>query len=240
MQREIFGRFVGVDPAEPCSAAPARYSPYATCVLVVIHVASAPFMVAELFAALSILQKRSENPLKRFCLPRVMLSVGDAALKSMLLSCYTPEELAVLATRDGWGHLGLSRGSEHPHLFVTINLSREKPPEALFEQVQTLTPRIVTFSGALATLEFTPHPHVHILCDRPAKFKASNLIRSLVRSLGLPRPECVDIVSSKKSSDYANRVSYLHGSKVDPLKMDRVSKDVEIRDAANIPHFFSL
>jgi len=170
-----------------------------------------------------------------------MLSPGDEALVQTIRAMnLTEAQLSHLASMPGWGHLGISRGTEHPHLFVTILLSREKTPESLFEQVQTLTPRITTFTGGIATLEFTPHPHLHILCDRPPKHKTSNLIRSCVRALGLPRPECVDVVSSRRAQDYANRLQYVQGTKVDPIKMDRVSADRAVRDSAKIPHFFSL
>ena len=123
---------------------------------------------------------------------------------------------------------------------MTILLSREKTPEALYEQVLTLSDRLVTFRDALCVMEFVPHPHVHILMDRPPGLKMSNFIRSIKRTFALPRLECIDVVSSKKVSDYTNRVSYIHGSKVDSSKMERVAQDKEIRDAAKIPHYFAL
>lgn len=170
-----------------------------------------------------------------------MLSPGDVALVETIRSMNLSEDqLALLASRPGWGHLGLSRGSQHPHCFVTILLSREQTPESLYEQLLTLGLRVPTLKGALCVMEFVPHSHAHLLMDRPSGLKVSNLIRSIKRALALPRLECVDVVSSKRATDYANRVSYLHGTKVDPSKQARVSQDEEIRDAADIPHIFSL
>lgn len=172
---------------------------------------------------------------------RMVLSAADQSLVDVIASMsLTPEQLADLGSRPGWTHLGLSRGTERSHLFVTIGLDREKTPQSLYEQVLTLPDRVSTLSGATCCLEFHPHSHCHILMDRPAKLKVFNLIRSITRALKLPRASLVDVQSSRKASDYANRVSYLHGSKVDTSKMDRVAQDRAIRESANIPHYFLL
>lgn len=180
-----------------------------------------------------------------------MLSAGDQALVDVISSMsLSADQLACLAQKPGWEHLGLSRGSSHPHLFITLLLPRtedgeNRSPESLHRLVSNVTPRIATLVGATCVLEFTDakggfHPHCHILADKPPGFRKSNLIRSLVRACGLARPECVNILMSNKAIDYCNRLAYVHGKKADSSKTSSVLKDVEIRDAAQIPHFWNL
>lgn len=136
-------------------------------------------------------------------------------------------------------YLGI-QGLDHPHLLLTINLDREKSLGSLYQQVLTLTPRIASLTGALAVIECVPHPHCHILLDRPAGYKRSNLIRSIQRALKLDRPELVDVQAGRSVQDYNNRRNYLEGTKSDPVKAARQEQDKELRDKAGVPHLFTL
>lgn len=174
------------------------------------------------------------------------LSEGDQLLRETILhgrkalgfEPFTPEELLIVASK--LPHLDLCPGSTIPHVFMTVNLEREKSPRALYEQVLTLTPRIPCLMDALTCLEFVPHPHMHCLFLTPPKFRKSNFIRSIQRALQLDRPELVDILTSKKPQDFVNRQKYIRGEKSTSLKLDRCAQDSQIRDEHEIPHFFEL
>jgi len=128
----------------------------------------------------------------------------------------------------------------HPHLFITIGLSREKEPDSLYRDVLTLTPRVTQLIRGLAVMEFIPHPHVHILVDKPAKYHKGNLIKQIARCLGITRNTLIDISIGSKDSDYQSRLSYIQGTKSEDSKMVRVEEDRQIRDNYNIPHFICL
>ena len=177
-----------------------------------------------------------------------LISEADEALVQVILhgrkalgfEPLTEEELATLAGK--WESLGrlLAPRSTIPHLFLTINLDREKSLGSLYQQVLTLTPRVAALCGATAVIECVPHPHCHILLDRPAGYKKSNLIRSIQRALKLARPELVDVQAGRSWQDYNNRRNYLEGTKSDPVKAARQEQDKELRDKAGIPHLFTL
>lgn len=174
-----------------------------------------------------------------------MLSPGDEALVQVIdMMNLTPLQLEHLANTPGWRHLGLASSTQHSHVYCTCLLEREKSPKDLYLQVLTLTPRITTLVGALCVMEFEGtdgyHPHCHILFDKPAGFRKSNLIRSITRALKLPRPECVDILMSNKVSDYHRRRNYTLGIKADDSKAARVLNDRQIREDNEIPHSFIL
>lgn len=169
------------------------------------------------------------------------LSDADEALREVILGMHLSDaEHQILDTKFGSPSLGLSTRSQIPHVFMTVNLDREKEPRDLYELVHTLTPRIPCLMGALACLEFVPHSHMHCLFTTPEKFRKSNFIRSIQRALQLDRPELVDIITSKKPQDFANRQKYIRGEKSTSLKLDRCAQDSQIRDAHEIPHFFEL
>ena len=170
-----------------------------------------------------------------------MLSEADQALVAVIEGMgLTHEQLNKLGNTPGWTHLGIAAPLARPHLYITILLSREKEPRDLYTQILTLTPRISTLVGALCVMEFDPHSHVHILCDRPPGLRKSNLIRSITRALQLPRAECVDILMSNKAIDYHNRLQYTLGNKSDDSKATRVLADRQIREEHEIPHHFTL
>lgn len=123
-----------------------------------------------------------------------------------------------------------------PHIFVTIGLEKEKDPQALFRQVKGITPRVTQIIGGIGVLEFIPHPHVHILVDKPEKYHKGNLIKVLARYLGIKRTTLIDIAVGSKKSDYDARLAYVSGTKVCSTKTDRVAEDAQIRDKYNIPH----
>lgn len=136
-------------------------------------------------------------------------------------------------------YLGIS-GLDHPHIMLTILLERTEPLATLYKQVLTLTPRVAALCGATAVIECVPHFHCHILLDRPAGYKKSNLIRSIQRCLKLARPELIDVQAGRSVQDYNNRRNYLEGTKSDPVKAARQEQDKELRDKAGIPHLFTL
>lgn len=169
------------------------------------------------------------------------LTEADEALKEVILSMnLTDEQLMLIDEKWHTPSLNLSPNSKVPHVFMTINLDRERSPRDLYEQVLTLTPRISALHGAICCLEFVPHPHVHILHKRPTNWRKANQIRSVVRALGLARPELCDILTGVKRQDYRNRQAYIRGEKASDEKLDRCAQDSQIRDEHEIPHFFSL
>ncbi|AXQ66012.1 MAG: putative replication initiation protein [Circoviridae sp.] len=123
-----------------------------------------------------------------------------------------------------------------PHVFVTIGLDKKKDPPSLFRQVKGITPRVTQIIGGIGVLEFIPHPHVHILVDKPEKYHKGNLIKVLARYLGIERTTLIDIAISNKKSDYDARLAYVSGTKACGTKMERVAEDEAIRDKYNIPH----
>lgn len=164
-----------------------------------------------------------------------------AALADNLKDWLSPEQQLAYCQRvpSMAKYLGI-QGLDHPHLFITVLLSREKPVGVLYDSVLTLTPRVADLMGGLAVIELVPHPHVHILIDRPERFKKSNLIRAIQRALKLERPELIDVQSGRSVSDYNNRKNYLEGQKSNHAKAERQEQDKLLRDTAGIPHLITL
>lgn len=157
------------------------------------------------------------------------------------LVIYTDEQRRIIAKRFTSIAMKLNTGlSKRPHLFITIGLDREKSPRALYEQVTTLTPRVAQLNGGIAVMEFIPHSHLHILCDKPAKYHKGNTIKQLARCLGITRLTLIDIQIGSKQEDYDSRSNYIQGIKQNDLKMVRVHEDAIIRQNNNIPHIICL
>lgn len=127
-----------------------------------------------------------------------------------------------------------------PHLFLTIGLDREKSPDSLYQQIQALTPRVTQLIGAVGVMEFVPHPHVHILMDKPERYHKGNLIKVIARALDISRLTLIDIQIGSKGSDYRSRLEYIQGDKKDEEKVARVEADASVREAFSIPHLINF
>lgn len=128
-----------------------------------------------------------------------------------------------------------------PHIFITILLDRSLTAKENFDAVAALPVRFGWLIGSMAVLEFTPHPHVHILTERDQipRFHKGNIIKTLSRALKV-KPEKVDIKLGHLRKDYQHRASYIVGDKVDAAKRARCEADTLIRTSWGIPQYFIL
>ena len=128
-----------------------------------------------------------------------------------------------------------------PHLFITVNLPLTKTASALYAEVLSLAERFQWARGALCTLEFDPHPHLHMLVRRDAfrAYHKGNLVKVLARALKV-KPERVDVKSGVTRADFNHRAAYVRGEKVDEHKRQRCANDARIRAIEGIPDCFNL
>lgn len=176
-----------------------------------------------------------------------MNTLPHEALVDNILSWYTLDELEQsIARKCEWlpeitkQLKAYIRTQDHPHLFITIGMDRETAPDSLYQQVKALTPRVTNLIGGIAVMEFIPHPHIHILVDRPERYHKGNTIKVIAKALGITRTTLIDVAIGSKASDYANREAYIRGQKVSEDKMVRVAEDRLIRENYNIPHTICL
>ncbi len=152
----------------------------------------------------------------------------------------TDEQLNKIQSQPAWAKYQVGKSSNTSHVFMTINLPKDASPAVNYQSILSLCPRITCLMGAEAVMEFHPHPHCHILFLRPSNFRKANLIRSVVRALSLDRPELVDVLTSTKAQDYANRQAYIRGTKASSDKTERVLLDKQIRSDNEIPDLICL
>jgi len=123
-----------------------------------------------------------------------------------------------------------------PHTFVTVRMPRDKSIEAVYEQVKGLS--YTWLEGSEAVLEdFSgTNPHVHFLL--PRKMHKGNLIKQLANRFKVKK-QLVDFKSSDCPELFEKRSNYIRGTKQQG-KTDKVSADVEFRNAHNVPHLITF
>jgi len=127
------------------------------------------------------------------------------------------------------------------HLFITVNLPLGQTARESFDSVAALPGRVKWLEGSIACVEYVPTPHAHMLVKRTAleRYHRGNIIKVLSRALAV-KPEKVDIKLAHTREAYANRLGYIQGTKVDEAKMAKCAQDAKIREAWDIPQYFTL
>lgn len=123
-----------------------------------------------------------------------------------------------------------------PHCFVTVRMPRDQTIGAVYKKVTDL--KYTWLEGAEAVLEGfgSNNPHCHFLL--PRKMHKGNLVKQLSNRFRVQK-HFVDYKSSDCPQVFATRTSYIRGTKTEG-KASGVSKDVEIRNANNIPHLITF